>query len=398
MTSALFQPVQLRSLVLRNRIVISPMCQYSAKDGCATDWHLIHLGGLALSGASLLMIEATAVEAIGRITYGCLGLWTDENEAVLERVLTSVRRHSSIRIGIQLSHAGRKASAHAPFVGRGPLAADEGAWPVVGPSAVPYSSRWPTPHAATADDLDRIVAAFVAAAQRADRLGIDLIELHAAHGYLLSEFLSPLANHRTDEYGGSLEKRMRFPLRVFDAVRAAWPSHKPLGVRINGTDWHPQGIQVEEAAAFAAALAEHGCDFVDVSSGGNVNTEVPLGPGYQVPLAEAVRRKSGLPTVAVGLITEPEQAEMIVAQGRADMIAIARAALNNPHWPWQAAEALGAEVEVPRQYFRAATKAGVPPPYALQSQASHEKPMGGASTNLQAVSDIALQEEDAHGS
>ncbi|MES2978814.1 MAG: NADH:flavin oxidoreductase/NADH oxidase [Pseudomonadota bacterium] len=368
MTSALFEPIQLRGLTLRNRIVISPMCQYSATEGSATDWHLIHLGGLSLSGAGILILEATAVAPQGRITPGCLGLWNDDNEDALRRVLKVVRRHSRIPIGIQLSHAGRKAAAHPPFVGRGPLLENEGAWPVVGPSAVAFGSKWQTPRAMTLEDMVQTQEQFVQAVQRAQRLGLDLIEVHAAHGYLLSAFLSPLANRREDEYGGSLDNRMRFPLRVFEAMRQAWPAEKPLGVRINGTDWHEAGITPHEAAEFAAELAARRCDFIDVSSGGNVLANVPLGPGYQVPLAQVVRERCGLPTIAVGLISEPHQAEAIVSEGRADMVAIARAALNNPHWPWQAAEVLGANVEVPLQYYRAATRAGVPPPYHVEAR------------------------------
>lgn len=363
MSSTLFSPLRLRELELSNRVVISPMCQYSAVDGCATDWHLIHLGGLALSGAGLLILEATAVEPDGRITPSCLGLWNDATEAALATVLSSVRRWSRMPLAIQLCHAGRKAACHPPFSGRGPLRAGEGAWPVVGPSATPFDAGWQTPAAATAADMDRIVEAFVAATHRAARLGFEALELHAAHGYLLSAFLSPIANRRDDAFGGSLANRMRFPLRVVAAVREAW-ADRPLGVRLNGTDWHPEGIGIDEACAFAVELARHGVDFVDVSAGGNVITKVPLGPSYQVPLAEAVRARSGLPTIAVGMITEPAQAEAVIAEGRADLVAIGRAALNNPHWPWLAAEVLGARVDVPPQYARGATRAGVPPPYA----------------------------------
>jgi 2,4-dienoyl-CoA reductase-like NADH-dependent reductase (Old Yellow Enzyme family) len=362
-SSALFQPLKLRGLTLPNRIVISPMCQYSASDGCATDWHLLHFGSMMTSGAGLFIIEATAVDPRGRITPECLGLWNDDNEDALRDVLLRVRRYSRVPVGIQLSHAGRKAASHRPFVGKGPLKSDQGAWPVIGPSAIPFADGWQVPHVMNRADMDEVVDVFVQAAKRADRLGVDLIELHAAHGYLLSAFLSPLANQRTDEYGGSREKRMRFPLEVFSAVRAVWPEHKPLGVRANGTDWHPQGLQTEDAVVFATELHKRGCDFVDLSTGGNAYTKVPIGPGYQVPFAEAVRQASGLATVAVGLIQSPSQAENIVASGQADLVAVGRAVLNNPHWPWQAAEELGCSVEVPWQYFRAATRAGVPPPY-----------------------------------
>lgn len=362
-TSALFQPLKLRGLTLPNRLVISPMCQYSAVDGCATDWHLLHFASMMMSGSGAFIVEATAVEPRGRITPECLGLWNDANEQALGEVLKRVRAYSRTPVGIQLNHAGRKASAHRPFVGKGPLMPDQGAWPVIGPSAVPFDEGWQVPRAMDRNDMDQVIGSFVAAARRADRLGIDLIELHAAHGYLLCAFLSPLSNHRSDEYGGSLENRMRFPLEVFEAVRAVWPDHKPLGVRCNGTDWHPLGWTVEDAVVFARALRERGCDFVDMSSGGSAYTKVPIGPGYQVPFAEAVRQGSGMVSMAVGLINKPSQAEEIVASGQADLVAIGRAALNNPHWPWQAAEELGATVEVPWQYFRAATRAGVPPPY-----------------------------------
>jgi 2,4-dienoyl-CoA reductase-like NADH-dependent reductase (Old Yellow Enzyme family) len=361
--SVLFQPYQLRGLTLANRLVVSPMCQYSAVDGCASDWHLLHLGAMLTSGAGLVILEATAVEPRGRITPDCLGLWSDANEAALGEVLRRVRRYSRTPVGIQLCHAGRKASAHRPFVGRGPLKPEEGAWPVIGPSPVPFAEGWQVPRAMTRADMDDVKAAFVQAAQRADRIGIDLIELHGAHGYLFCSFLSPLSNQRTDEYGGSLENRMRFPLEVFDAVRAVWPAHKPLGVRCNGTDWHPGGLTAEDAVAFAAALKARGCDFVDISSGGTVYAKVPIGPGYQVPYAEAVKRGTGITTIAVGLIQTAKQAEQVVASGQADLVAVGRAVLNNPHWPWQVAEELGCTVEVPWQYFRAATRAGVPPPY-----------------------------------
>lgn len=361
--SALFQPLALRGLTLANRIVISPMCQYSAVEGCATDWHLLHLGAMLTSGAGLFILEATAVAPEGRITPECLGLWNDANEQALGDVLRRVRAFSRMPVGIQLNHAGRKAASHRPFVGRGPLLADQGAWPVIGPSAVPFADGWQVPHAMDRAEMDRVRDAFVEAARRADRLGIDLIELHAAHGYVLSQFLSPLANHRTDAYGGSLEKRMRYPLEVFSALREVWPAHKPLGVRCNGSDWHEQGWTVDDAVVFARELRALGCDFVDMSSGGNAYTKVPLGPGYQVPFAKAVKQGAQMKTMAVGLIQTAEQAEQIVATGQADLVALGRAMLNNPHWPWQAAEALGSSVQVPWQYFRAATRAGVPPPY-----------------------------------
>lgn len=353
MTSALFTPITLRNLLLANRIVVSPMCQYSAEDGSATDWHLQHLGSLAVSGAGLLMIEATAVEAIGRITLGCLGLYSDDNEAALARAVAVCRRYGNVKLGIQLAHAGRKGSATRPWQGIRPLTAAEGTWQTVAPSAVPLDEGWPTPRALAPTELDCVVESFVAAARRAERLGLDLVELHCAHGYLLHEFLSPFANRREDAYGGSLENRMRLPLRVAAAVRAAWPAEKPLGARISGTDWLGGGFGPDEAAVFARALKAVGCDYVCVSSGGIVpKAPIPIGPGYQAALAARVKREAGIPTRAVGLIAEPHQAEAIIASGQADMVALARAFLDDPRWPWHAAEALGAKAAYPPQYER----------------------------------------------
>ncbi|VTU33105.1 NADPH dehydrogenase [Variovorax sp. SRS16] len=351
--SALFTPHSLGPLTLRNRIMVSPMCQYSAEEGSATDWHMIHLGQLALSGAGLLVIEATAVEAIGRITLGDLGLYSDDNEAALARVLAAIRRHSHIPVALQLGHAGRKASSHAPWDGGQCLAPNEGAWQTVASSALPHAPGEPVPLALDAAGLARIKAAFARAAQRAVALGIDAIELHGAHGYLLHEFLSPIANQRADAYGGSLENRMRFPLEVFDAVRAVVPERIPVGVRVSGTDWVEGGWDIEQTVAFGRALAARGCAFIDASSGGvSPLQKIPLGPGYQVALAERIKAEVGLPTIAVGLITEPKQAEAIVAEGRADMVALGRAILFEPHWPWRAAAELGGQVEAPPQYWR----------------------------------------------
>jgi 2,4-dienoyl-CoA reductase-like NADH-dependent reductase (Old Yellow Enzyme family) len=367
MTSALFQPFTMRGLTLPNRIVISPLCQYSAVDGCATDWHLIHLGHLALSGAGLLILEATAVEARGRISRECLGLYSDASEEALARVLATVRRYSDMPIGIQLAHAGRKGSQKKPTEGRGNVPASEGGWQTVAPSAIAFIPEWQTPQALDRAGMDGIIAAFVDATQRADRVGLDMIELHFAHGYLLSSFLSPIANRRDDEYGGSAEKRMRFPLEVFTAVRAAWPAHKPLGVRCNGTDWDEAGITPDDAVEFSAALGRLGCDYVDASSGGNSMARIPLAAGYQVPFAARIRREAGLPTMAVGMIRDPRHAEAIVASGEADMIALGRGMLNDPRWPWHAAEDLGATVDYPPQYFRAVTRAGVAQHFAKNS-------------------------------
>ncbi len=350
--SALFSPHTLRNLTLKNRIVISPMCQYSAENGRATDWHMIHLGHLALSGAGLLIIEATAVEPDGRISPDDLGLWDDATEAALEPVLAAIRRYSPIPVAMQLAHAGRKASTPAPWKGSRQLTPENGGWLTHAPSAVPYSDDQTTPIALDAAGLARLKAAFVAAAKRADRLGIDAIEVHAAHGYLLHQFLSPLSNQRTDEYGGSLENRLRFPLEVFEAVRVAFPAGKPVGVRVSASDWVAGGWDIEQTVAFVRELKARGVDWIDASSGGlSPHQQIPLKPSYQVPFAEAIKA-TGVSTFAVGLITEPQQAEDIITTGQADFIALARAMLYDPRWPWHAAAELGAQVEAPPQYLR----------------------------------------------
>ena len=354
MTSALFQPIKLRELQLSNRIVVSPMCQYSATGGNPGDWHLIHLGQLALGGVGLLCIEATAVEAIGRITPACLGLYSDENESAFRRLLGALRHHADTPLAIQLAHAGRKASSHAPWDGGKLIAPEAGGWEPIAPSAVPFSPSEPPPRAMNAADLARVCEAFVQATLRAVRLGIDAIELHAAHGYLLHEFLSPLSNRRSDAYGGSLENRMRFPLEVFAAVRKVWPEAKPLGVRISASDWIEGGWDLAQSIEFARRLKALGCDWIDASSGGLApGQKITLGPGYQVQFAEAIRKEAGIQTIAVGLITEPKQAEDIVASGRADMVALARGVLYEPHWAWRAAAELGGELSAPKQYWRA---------------------------------------------
>lgn len=354
--SHLFSPIRLGPLDVANRIVIAPMCQYSAIHGDANDWHLVHLGSLAMSGAGLLVLEATAVEERGRISHGCLGLYNDENEAALARVLGFCRRHGVAKLGIQLGHAGRKGSAQVPWEGGRALGPDADPWETVSASALPFADDWHIPAEASEADLDRIVAAFVAAAKRAVHLGFDLIEVHAAHGYLLHQFLSPVSNRRGDRYGGSLENRMRFPLRVFEAVKAVAPKIA-VGARITGSDWIEGGITVEEAVAFASELKARGCHYVDVTSGGiALGAKIAVGPNYQVPFAAEIRRHVDIPVWAVGLIVTPEQAEKIVATGEADMVAIARTALDDPHWPWHAAQELGAEVARPSQYQRAAPK------------------------------------------
>ncbi len=352
--SALFTPWQIGDLPLANRIAVAPMCQYSAVEGTPGDWHLVHCGTLAISGAGLLILEATAVSAEARITPGDLGLYTDDNEAGLARVLGLIRAQSPVAVALQLGHAGRKASSRAPWEGGSQIRLGEpGAWRAVAPSAVPHGPHEDAPDALDDAGLDRVRADFARAARRAARLGLDGVEIHAAHGYLLHQFLSPLANRRADAYGGSLENRMRFPLEIFDAVRAAFPADKPVWVRISATDWVPGGWDLDGTVAFSKALAARGCAAIHVSSGGvSPRQSIPVGPNYQVPFARRVKAEVGLPTIAVGLITEPAQAEAIVASGEADAVSLARAMLYDPRWPWHAAAALGAQVDAPKQYWR----------------------------------------------
>ncbi|MGB9149460.1 MAG: NADH:flavin oxidoreductase/NADH oxidase [Burkholderiales bacterium] len=357
MTSPLFAPIVLHGLTLPNRIVVAPMCQYSAIDGSATDWHMLHLGTLAVSGAGLLMLEATAVEPIGRIGRGCLGLYSDENQAALARVLKACRTYGNTPIGIQLAHSGRKGSVHAPWQ-KGPpsLRADQGAWQTIAPSALPMADGWHTPLAMTRADMDRVRQAFLAAARRADKLGFDLVELHAAHGYLLNEFLSPLANLRDDEYGGSLENRMRFPLEIAAAMREVWRK-KPLGARISGSDWQDGGTTPDEAVSFAAELKKLDYDYVCVTSGGiSAKARIAVELNYQVPFAAQVKTQVGIATRAVGMIVTPQQAEQVIASGQADMVAIARGFIDNPRWVWHAADVLGAQAAYPPQYERGQAK------------------------------------------
>jgi 2,4-dienoyl-CoA reductase-like NADH-dependent reductase (Old Yellow Enzyme family) len=350
----LFEPLAVGNLTLANRIVIAPMCQYSAVDGCMNDWHQIHLGQLALSGAALLTIEASAVLPEGRITYGDVGLYDEASEAAMAAVIESVRRWSDMPIAIQLSHAGRKASCEVPWKGGLQIAPGQpNGWQTEGPSTVSFLPEENAPVALDRAGLARVRDAFAAAAVRAARLGIDVIQLHAAHGYLLHEFLSPLANHREDEYGGSLENRMRFPLEVYDAVRAAFPADRAVTMRVSGTDWAEGGWDSDQTVAFAKALEARGCGAIHVSSGGMTPAQqIPVGPSYQVPLARAVKQAVSIPVVAVGLITDYEQAEAIVGTGDADMIALARTILYDPRWPWHAAAHLGGKVKAPKQYLR----------------------------------------------
>jgi len=350
----LFAPITIGNLALDNRIIVAPMCQYSAREGTAGDWHLIHLGQLAISGAGMLILEATAVSPAGRITPWDLGLYSDANEHGLARVLQALRANSPIKIGMQLAHAGRKASSRAPWDGGAQIRpGEQDGWRAFAPSAVPHAPTEDPPIALDVAGLQRIRDEFAHAARRAARLGLDGIEIHAAHGYLLHQFLSPLANRRDDAYGGSLENRMRFPLEVFDVVRAAFPADKPVWARISATDWVPGGWDIDGTVALSQALKARGCAAIHVSSGGvSPQQAIKLGPGYQVPYAQRVKADVGLPTIAVGLITEAEQAEAILTNGEADAVSLARAMLYDPRWPWHAAAKLGAQVKAPHQYWR----------------------------------------------
>jgi 2,4-dienoyl-CoA reductase-like NADH-dependent reductase (Old Yellow Enzyme family) len=349
----LFSPFKVGELSLDNRIVIAPMCQYSAVDGCMTDWHMQHLGSLALSGAALLTIEATAVTPEGRITYGDVGLYSDANEIAMARVLDAIRQWSPIPIAVQLAHAGRKASTDLPWKGGAQVAPESPhGWRTVAPSPLPFAPADAAPTALRREDLARIRDGFAAAARRAARLGLDAVQLHNAHGYLLHQFVSPLSNQRDDEYGGELANRMRFPLEVFDAVRAAFPADRPVAVRVSGTDWIDGGWTIEETCVFAQELEKRGCSAIHVSSGGLAPANIPLAPGYQVPLARRVKAAVKMPVIAVGMITEFDQAEAILAAGDADFIALARAVLYDPRWPWHAAAHFGAQVRAPSQYLR----------------------------------------------
>jgi 2,4-dienoyl-CoA reductase-like NADH-dependent reductase (Old Yellow Enzyme family) len=345
----LFAATRLRGLALANRIVVSPMCQYSAVEGVPTEWHRLHLGQFALSRAGLVFVEATAVEPVGRITPGCPGLYSDESERAFRLILESFKSQAgATRIGIQLAHAGRKASISRPWEGSRPLTPAEGGWATVGPSAIPFDDKRPAPQPLDAAGIARIKAAFVAAAKRAVRAGFEAIELHMAHGYLMSSFLSPLTNRRTDAYGGGIENRTRLQAEILAAVRAAVPDGIPVGARINGSDWREGGATIEDAVALGQALKREGCDFLDVSSGGvAADQQIDFRPGYQLPFAARVKKEVGLPTMAVGLISRPQSAEAILAAGHADFVALARAMLDDPRWPWHAATALGATLDLP---------------------------------------------------
>ena len=352
----LFDPITLRGCEIPNRITVAPMCQYTAEDGIAGNWHLVHLGQFAISGPGLVFVEATGVEPEGRITLGCTGLWSDAHEAAFRPVVDFFRTYGASKIGMQLAHAGRKASTNVPWKGGTPLKPEEGAWQTVGPSALPYADGWHTPEQLGDNSLKRIRDAFVSATERCLRLDFDVIEIHSAHGYLLHQFLSPISNQRDDQYGGSLENRMRFPLEIFDAVRAAWPEDRPLGVRFSATDWvEGSGWGLPEAIIYAKALHERGCDFVDVSSGGNSPLQqIQVGPGYQAGFAAEIKREvPGLTVMTVGKITDPHQAEHILHSGQADMVALARGITYDSRWAWHAAQSLGDErAAFPAQYAR----------------------------------------------
>lgn len=351
--SRLFEPFRLRGVTFRNRIFVSPMCMYSAMDGVPSDWHLVHLGSRAVGGAALVMVEASGVSAEGRISPGDTGLWNDAQVEAFRRITRFVSARGAVP-GIQLAHAGRKASTDVPWRGGRPLAIDEGAWTTLGPSPIPFDRGFPPPREMTLADIGSVTDEFAAAARRALDAGFQVVEVHAAHGYLLHEFLSPLSNHRADEFGGSLENRMRFPVRVARAVRQAFPAELPVFVRVSATDWAEGGWDLPQSIELSRRLKEEGVDLVDCSSGGLVpGARVPVGPGYQVPFSDAIRREARIPTAAVGMITAPRQAEEILQTGKADAIVMARAFLRDPYWPFHAARELGADVDWPVQYGRA---------------------------------------------
>jgi 2,4-dienoyl-CoA reductase-like NADH-dependent reductase (Old Yellow Enzyme family) len=372
MTEPLFSPFQLRSVSFPNRIGVSPMCEYSSHDGFAADWHLVHLGARAQGGAGLVILEASAVTPEGRISSADLGIWKDEHIPNLQRIAAFIHSQGA-RAGIQLAHAGRKGSMSAPFTGERLLQPSEGGWQPVAPSALAFSPAYAVPQALDQPGIDAVVEAFRLAAHRAFKAGFDLVEIHAAHGYLLHQFLSPLANKRADAYGGSFENRTRLALQVVDAVRAAWPAHLPVLVRISATDWAQGGWNVDESVQLARLFREHGVDLVDCSSGGMVpNAQIPLGPGYQVEFAARIRSEAGIPTAAVGLITDPTQANAIVAQGQADLVLLAREMLRDPYWPLHAAAALGDAVSWPPQYLRAAPHRSSPRTPIIRPESTKE--------------------------
>ena len=354
MSSSLFSPLPIRGITLPSRIAVSPMCEYSAVDGFASDWHLVHLGSRAVGGAGLVIVEATAVEAAGRITHGDLGIWKDDHIAPLRRIVDFLKSQGAVP-GIQLAHAGRKASCDLPWNGGEPIApAQPNGWQVVAPSAIPFREGDPVPHALSTAEIEALIESFVAATRRALAAGFEVIEIHGAHGYLINEFLSPISNLRQDEYGGSFDNRARFLREVIEAVRAEMPDHLPLFLRISATDWVEGGWTVADSVQLARHVQPLGIDLIDASSGGNaLQAKIPVGPGYQVPLAAQIRRDAKILTGAVGMITEPQQAEDILQSGQADLILMARELLRDPYFPMRAAQTLGAPIEAPNQYLRA---------------------------------------------
>lgn len=353
MASKLFTPLKLRDLTLKNRIIVSPMCMYSATNGIPNDWHMVHLGSRAVGGAAVVIVEATGVEAIGRISNGCLALYNQAQVNAFKPITNFIKNNGAIP-AIQLAHAGRKGSTAVSWEKEGMLSEDEGGWEVVAPSALPFSPRYKVPRELTKNDILELVETFKHSARLALEAGFEIIEAHGAHGYLLHQFLSPISNHRTDEFGGSLENRMRFPLMVAKGLRDTWPKHLPVFMRISATDWTEGGWTLEESVIFCRELKNLGIDFIDVSTGGNVSSaKIPLSPGYQVPFAEEIKKQVGIPTGSVGLITEPLQAEEILNSDKADAILLARELLREPYWPIKAAQALGEKINVPPQYERA---------------------------------------------
>jgi len=351
---ALFDPLTLRGLTFRNRIFVSPMCQYSSEDGLANQWHDVHLGSRAVGGAALVFTEATAVAPEGRISPSDLGIWRDDQAEALAPIVRFIRRQGRVA-GIQLAHAGRKGSTGRPWENRGAIAVADGGWEPIGPTSEPFTAGYPIPRPLDSAGLAAVVAGFREAAVRARLAGFEVAEIHAAHGYLLHQFLSPLSNTRTDAYGGAFENRIRLCLEVVDAVRAVWPAHLPLLLRLSTTDWVEGGWSVEDSIVLARRLRAHGVDLIDCSSGGNAaHATIPVAPGYQVPAAARIRLEAGIATGAVGLITTPQHANEIVAQGQADCVLLARAILRDPYWPLRAAEALGHAMDWPAQYLRSA--------------------------------------------
>ena len=355
--SQLFSPLMLRELTFKNRVFVSPMCQYSCVDGMPSAWHMVHLGSRAVGGAAMVMTEAASVTPEGRISPEDAGIWSDAHAAAWKPIAAFIKAQGAVP-AIQLAHAGRKASTYSPWRGSGAVAADAGGWPVLGPADLPFSSSYPVPRQMTVTEINQTVEAFVAAAKRSLTAGFEAAEIHAAHGYLMHEFLSPLSNLRTDEYGGSLENRMRFPLDVCAAVRKVWPAHLPVMLRISASDWKVGGWDIAQSIEFCKRAKALGIDLIDVSSGGNVaDAKMTIRPGYQVPFARAIRAGADIATGAVGLITQAVQAEQIIADGDADCVFLARALLRDPYWPRHAAQELGVTLEWPDQYKRAGVNA-----------------------------------------